>query len=193
MDVAGTLTGRVEAGWCPHLAILVPGADAVVPALASFYGLGARRNGWLFHRALPGRADADRAALTSAGLDVAGLEAAGRLVVDEPPLESDPQRWAQPWVPLAEQALARGFEAAWFSRFPIGPDEERFTAALAFDRAWDAAFHGRPAVSLCVYIVDDGARDERLAALAPMHDGVVVAGADGAELVETRRGQAAKR
>ena len=171
----------------------MPGADAVVPALASFYGLGARRNGWLFHRALPGRADADRAALTGAGLDVAALEAAGRLAVDEPPLESDPQRWAQPWVPLAEQALARGFEAAWFSRFPIGPDEERFTAALAFDRAWDAAFHGRPAVSLCVYIVDDGARDERLAALAPMHDGVVVAGADGAELVETRRGQAAKR
>ena len=190
MDVAGALAGRVEAGWCPHLAILVPGEGAVVPALASFYGLGARRNGWLFHRALPGQGDADRTALASAGLDVEALEAGGRMVVAEPALETDPERWARPWVPVLEQALERGFEAAWFSRFPIGPGEDRFTPALAFDRAWDDAFRGRPAVSLCVYIVeeldDDGTRAERLAALAAMHDGVVVPGRSDAELVVTR-------
>ena len=83
----------------------------------------------------------------------------------------------------------RGFDAAWFSRFPIGPDEAHVGPALAFDRAWDDAFHGRPAVSLCVYIVDDvdaAARD------APRrHDGAVPrrrrrARRDGAELIRTR-------
>lgn len=186
MDVAGALDGRVSERWCPHLAILVPGAAAVVPALASFYGLGARRNGWLFHRALPGAADADRAALARAGLDVAALEAEGRMVVQDPPLETDPERWARPWVPVLDRALARGFEAVWFSRFPIGPGEARFAAALAFDRAWDAAFRGRPAVSLCVYIVEE-VGTEHVAALSEMHDGVVVPGdGDGAELLVTR-------
>jgi hypothetical protein len=90
-------------------------------ALASFYGLGAQRNGWLCHRALPGCADADREALTMAGLDVAGLEADGRLAVVEPQVETDPATWARPWVTVLERALARGFDAAWSSRFPIGP------------------------------------------------------------------------
>ena len=90
----------------------------------------------------------------------------------------------------ADDALARGFDAVWFSRFPIGPDEGHLSAALAFDRAWDEAFHGRPAVSLCVYIVDDvddAARARRVDALAPFHDGVVVpADEGGAGLVRTR-------
>jgi hypothetical protein len=191
MDVGAALDGDVGTGWCPHLAILVPSAELVIPALASFYGLGARRNGLLFHRALPGRGDADRAGLTAAGLDVAALEADGRLVVAEPPQETDPARWAQPWVPVVEDALARGFDAVWFSRFPIGPNEQHLTAALAFDRAWDDAFQGRPAVSMCVYIVDDvdeAHRERRVQTLAAFHDGVVVPGAgDGAELVQTRR------
>jgi MEDS: MEthanogen/methylotroph, DcmR Sensory domain len=190
MDVAGALDGGVGAGWCPHLAILVPSAARVLPALASFYGLGARRNGLLFHRALPGHGERDRAGLTAAGLDVAALEGDGRLVVAEPPYDTDPERWARPWVPVLEDALARGFDAVWFSRFPIGPDESQLTAALAFDRAWDEAFHGRPAVSLCVYIVDDvddAARGRRVDALARFHDGVVVpASGDGADLVRTR-------
>ena len=91
-------------------------------------------------------------------------------------------------MPVVEDALTRGFDAVWFSRFPIGPDEGRLSAAMAFDRAWDDAFHGRPAVSLCVYIVDDvgdaaiadGSRDGAV----PRRRGR--AGADGAELVETR-------
>ena len=57
MDVGTALDGDVGAGWCPHLAILVPSAERVIPALASFYGLGARRNGLLFHRALPGHGE----------------------------------------------------------------------------------------------------------------------------------------
>lgn len=189
MDVGAALDGDVGTGFCPHLAILVPSAGEVIPALASFYGLGARRNGLLFHRALPGQADADRAALTAAGLDVAALEAGERLVVAEPPPETDAERWARRWVPVLEGALARGFDAVWFSRFPIGPDEDHLAAALAYDRAWDDAFRGRPAVSLCVYIVDDvdeAARARRVASLAPFHDGVVVAGDHGAEVVPTR-------
>jgi hypothetical protein len=190
MDVGGALDGDVGAGFCPHLAILVPSAGDVIPALASFYGLGARRNGLLFHRALPGRAAADRAGLEAAGLDVAALEADERLVVAEPPVETDATTWAQRWVPVVEDALGRGFDAVWFSRFPIGPDEAQLHGALAFDRAWDDAFHGLSAVSLCVYIVDDvgdEARARRVASLAPFHDGVVVAGEHGAEVVETRQ------
>lgn len=189
MDVAGALGRDVGAGWCPHLAILVPSPGEVIPALASFYGLGARRNGWLFHRALPGCGDADRAALANAGLDVAALEADGRLVVAEPAPETDPDTWALTYVPLLERALERGFGAAWFSRFPIDLTDELLQPLLAFDRAWDEAFHGRPAVSLCVYIVDDlddGARERRAGALAPIHDGLLLPGAGGAELVHTR-------
>ena len=188
MDVAAGL-GDAGAGWCPHLAILVPGPAEVIPALASFYGLGARRNGWLLHRALPGREDADRAALAAAGLDVAALEAADRLVIAEPPLETEPDTWALRWVPMLERALARGFDAAWFSRYPIRLTESRMSSVSAYDRAWDDAFRGRPAVSLCVYIVEDAdaeVRDRRIAALAPIHDGVVVPGGDGAELIRTR-------
>jgi hypothetical protein len=190
MDVGAALDGNVGAGFCPHLAILVPSPGEVLPALASFYGLGARRNGLLFHRALPGQADADRAGLAAAGLDVAALEAEERLVVAEPPPETDAERWARRWVPVLDDALTRGFDAVWFSRFPIGPDEAHLSAAMAFDRAWDDAFHGRPAVSLCVYIVDDvgdAALERRVASMAPFHDGVVVPGAEGAELVETRK------
>ena len=188
MDVSASL-GDAGAGWCPHLAILVPGPDEVIPALASFYGLGARRNGWLFHRALPGRADQDRAALARAGLDVEALEAANRLVIAEPPLETDPEHWAQAWVPTLEEALTRGFDAAWFSRYPILLTEANVASVSAFDRAWDEAFHGRPAVSLCVYIVEDadgGERERRIDALGPIHDGLLVPGAAGAELIRTR-------
>src|ERR1700754_2781455 len=91
-----------------------------------------------------------RAGPAAAGLDVAALEAGERLVVAEPPPETDARNWAARWVPVLEDALERGFDAVWFARFPIGPDEAQLTAALAFDRAWDHAFHGRPAVSLCV-------------------------------------------
>ena len=59
-------------GACPHVAMLLSRPEEVAPTLASFYALGAKRNGWLFHRSLAGHAAADRAALTAAGLDVRG-------------------------------------------------------------------------------------------------------------------------
>ena len=70
-------------GACPHVAMLLSTLEEVAPTLASFYALGAKRNGWLFHRSLAGRADCDRSALVKAGLDVERLEAEGRMVFSE--------------------------------------------------------------------------------------------------------------
>jgi hypothetical protein len=163
---------------CPHMAILLDSIDDVAPALASFYGLGLRRRGWLFHRSVPGGAAADRRMLTECGLDVPGLEEAGRLEVNEVPLTDPPETWADPWLPLIDQRLADGYDAVWWSRFPIGPDEELFKIALRYDRFWDAAMAGRKAVSLCVYVVGGlpaAAREERIGALRAVHDATLVA------------------
>ena len=54
-----------------------------------------------------------------------------------------------------EAALARGFDAAWWARFPIGPDAEIIERSVEYDRAWDDHFHDRPCVSLCLFIVGD--------------------------------------
>src|SRR3954454_24479218 len=105
------------------MAILLDSFDDVPPALASFYALGLRRNGWLFHRALPGQADADRAALTDAGLPVARLESEGRFEVWEQPISDPPETWPDPLIPVVEQKVADGFDAVWWSRFPVGPDD----------------------------------------------------------------------
>ena len=48
-------------GACPHVAMLLSSPEEVAPTLASFYALGAKRNGWLVHRSIAGRADCDRA------------------------------------------------------------------------------------------------------------------------------------
>jgi hypothetical protein len=63
--------------------MLLSSPAEVAPTLASFYALGAKRNGWLFHRSIKGDADKDRASLAAAGLDVAQLEAEGRMVFSE--------------------------------------------------------------------------------------------------------------
>ena len=63
-----------------------------------------------------------------------------------------------------EAALARGFDAAWWARFPIGPDAEIIERSVEYDRAWDEHFHDRPCVSLCLFIVGDVDRDRRAAA-----------------------------
>jgi hypothetical protein len=150
-----TLESTVEAGACPHLAMLLQRAEDVWPTLASFYALGAKRNGWLFHRALARSAEEDRRALTEAGLDVAGLEAEGRMVVTEmhPPVSVD--EYVRGWEPELEAALARGFAAAWWARSPIGPDPGIIELSVEYDRAWDEHFAGRPCVSLCLFIVGD--------------------------------------
>jgi hypothetical protein len=169
------------AAGCPHMAILLDSTDDVAPALASFYGLGLRRNGWLFHRSLPGKADEDRQALAAAGLDVEALEESGRLEVCELPIKDPPETWAQPWVPVVDAHLAEGYEAVWWSRFPLGGDDDLFQLALRYDRYWDDCVRGRSAVSLCVYIVGDlpaEQRDRRESDLRSMHDATLRLGAD---------------
>ena len=53
------LAPAVENGSC-HLAVLLKTDAELYSVLASFYALGAKRNGWLAHRALMGEADRDR-------------------------------------------------------------------------------------------------------------------------------------
>src|SRR3954469_2767262 len=151
IDLERPLAGELDGGACPHMSILLDSDSDVPAALASFYALGLRRNGWLFHRALPGQGDADRRALTEAGLPVAELEAEQRFEICELPISDPPETWAEPWIPIVERQIASGFEAVWWSRFPVGPDDALFELALRYDRYWEATFHGRRAVSLCVY------------------------------------------
>jgi hypothetical protein len=150
-----SLEQAIDGGACPHLAMLLQRPEDVWPTLASFYALGAKRNGWLFHRALARSADEDRRALTGAGLDVAALEAEGRMVVTEVQLPITVDEYVRGWEPQLEAALARGFEAAWWARSPIGPDPGIIERSVEYDRAWDEHFAGRPCVSLCLFIVGD--------------------------------------
>jgi len=169
------LESAVEGGACPHLAMLLQRPEDVWPTLASFYALGAKRNGWLFHRALARSADEDRRALTAAGLDVAALEAEGRMVVTEVHLPISVDDYVRGWEPELEAALARGYDAAWWARSPIGPDPGIIERSVAYDRAWDEHFAGRPCVSLCLFIVGDLDGPER-AAVAAHHDLVLEQG-----------------
>jgi hypothetical protein len=188
VNVEPALGEETEAGWCPHLAMLLRRSEDVAPTLASFYALGAKRGGWLFHRSMRGHADADRQALTEAGLDVAALEAGGRMAFGEVGLDITPEDWVGFWLPAFEDALARGFSSAWWARFPIGPDEGIIRRSVAYDRAWDEVLHGRPCVSLCLFIVGDldpSERAERIDTLGATHDGVLVGEAGGPELIRT--------
>ena len=165
--------GEFVIGACPHVAILLSRHDEVAPALASFYSLGATRNGWLYHRALAGRAATDRASLTAAGLDVAGLEAEGRMVVSEMKPDISVHEYVHGWDARMEAALERGFDAVWCSRFPVGPDPAKLDASTAFDLAWHEHARDRRYVSLCIFVVDALERARRAAQLAAFHDHVV--------------------
>jgi hypothetical protein len=160
-------------GACPHVAMLLSSQSDVPAALASFYALGAKRNGWLYYRALEGRGAADRAALIAAGLDVDALEAEGRMVVSEMRPDISVEEYVDGWEAEMQAALARGFDAAWCARFPVGPDERHTERSLEYDRAWDAHAHDRRYVSLCIYIVGEVDRDRRAAELREMHDQVL--------------------
>lgn len=162
-------------GACPHVAMLLSSPEEVAPTLASFYALGAKRNGWLCHRSVAGRTDCDRAALIEAGLDVEALEAEGRMVFTEIDVGISVDDWVHAWEPEMEAALARGFDAAWWARFPIGPDADIIERSVEYDQAWDEHFHGKPCVSLCIFIVRDVERDRRAAQLALTHDSVLSA------------------
>ena len=170
MDSA--LEREIAPGACPHLAMLLASPDEVAPTVASFYALGAKRNGWLFHRSLAGQADADRAALIVAGLDVEALEAEGRMVFSEISPGISVEDYVHAWEPQLEAALARGFDAAWWARFPIGQD--LIARSAEYEEAWDAHFHDRPCVSLCLFIVGDLERDRLTPLLAETHDSVLL-------------------
>jgi hypothetical protein len=177
IDLEPALAPTLERVSCPHMAIVLEDIADLPRALASFYALGLRRNGWLYHRALPGHGGADREALEQCGLDVGGLERDGRLELCELPVTDPPERWAQPFVPMVERALERGFDAVWWSRFPVGADERRYRAAYEYDRHFEACFHGRQAVSMCVYIVGEvapDAREHRTEELRQIHDATVI-------------------
>lgn len=186
VDLAAPLRDALSGRSCAHLAILLRSLDEVPAAQASFYSVGIRRNGWVLHHALPGRADEERAALTAGGLDVPGLEASGRMLVEEWAISEPPESWAQRWMAVAQRALARGFDAVWWTGYPVGPDDELYRTLVEYDRAWEACIHGRPSVSMCVYVAEglpEPERERRQAQLGAFHDALLVPGAEGIRVV----------
>jgi MEDS: MEthanogen/methylotroph, DcmR Sensory domain len=177
-----SLEAVVPARTCEHLAVLLRSEDELPSVLASFYALGARRGGWLVHRALPGEGDADRARLAGAGLAVETLEAAGHLLIEEFDPAEAPEHSTDRWEQALDEALGRGYSALWYSRFAVGRDAQQYATVLLFEEAWDACFRGRPVVTLCPYIVGElgaGAALDRLARVAELHRGVLVQSDDG--------------
>jgi hypothetical protein len=97
------------------------------------------------------------------------------MVVTEVHLPISVDEYVRGWEPQLEAALARGFDAAWWARSPIGPDPGIIERSVEYDRAWDEHFAGRPCVSLCLFIVGDldAPMRERIAA---HHDEVLTPG-----------------
>ena len=182
MTIGPALSPSLDGGRCPHLAVLLRTQAELFPTLASFYLLGAKRRGWLVHRSLPGEGGVDRERLAAAGLDVGPLEDNDQLAIVEFDPEEPPESSPRPWREALEGALSRGFEALWYSRFAIGPDDDEYRNVLPFERAWDRSFAGQPVVTLCPYVVgslNGAATLERLRGVSQLHDGVLVAGNDG--------------
>jgi DNA-binding CsgD family transcriptional regulator len=186
VDLRAPLGEALSGRSCAHLAILLRSLDEVPAAQASFYAVGIRRNGWVLHHTLPGRADEERAALTAAGLDVERLEAEGRMLVEEWAVSEPPESWAQRFVAVAQKALARGFDAVWWTGYPVGPEDELYKTLVEYDRAWEACIHGRPSVSMCLYVAEglpDPERERRQAQLGAFHDALLVPGEQGIRVV----------
>jgi MEDS: MEthanogen/methylotroph, DcmR Sensory domain len=180
--IEGVVDPEAGSGSCPHLAVLLKSYDELPAVLASFYALGAKRNGWLAHRSLPGESDLDRDRLSNAGLNVAELEAEERLAI----MEIDPEGPAEGSTEVLEraldEALERGFAATWYSRFAVGPDESAYSAFRPFEDAWERAFSGQRVVTLCPFVVgeiDARAALEQMDWLANMHDSVLLPSAGG--------------
>jgi hypothetical protein len=146
--------------------MLLASYSEVPAALASFYALGAKRNGWLYYRALEGRGAADRAALIAAGLAVDALEAEGRMVFAEMRPEITVEEYVQGWEEEMQAALSCGFDAAWCARFPVG-------RAAALERAVV-----EPAVALGAEGVEGRQRGRHLAVAREQH-GHMWAGTEG--------------
>ena len=181
------LEGLLEGRQCPHLAMLLRDPHEIYAAQASFYALGVRRNGWILHRSIPGRLEADRRGLTAAGLDVEALERDGLIAIAESTVAEPPDAWAHRWLAVADQALHRGFDAVWWTGPPIASHEEVFQIGLAYDRALDECIHGRPAVTMCMYLVDGLSEDERRSRaehLGRIHDALLMTGPNGVSVLE---------
>ena len=166
----------IARGDCEHMAALLKSEDELPPLLASFFRLGASRNGWLAHGSLPDEAERDRQRLTAAGLDVAGLEARGQLAILELDLSVSPDEWVKPWSSTLDERLSSGFDALWFARFPIGPTDADVASVLPFEGAWMRCFEGRRVVTLCPYIVGglgDEGRVEHAQRVGRVHDRVL--------------------
>lgn len=175
-EIEPLFTPAIERGECEHIAALVESADDLPPLLASFFRLGAARNGWLVHGSLPGNAAGDRERLSAAGLDVERLESRGQLDVLDLDLTVSPQEWVKPWSALLDERLASGFASLWFARFPIGPSDDEVSDVLPFEAVWMECFRGRPVVTLCPYIVsglDAPRRADHRSRVRAVHDRLV--------------------
>ena len=160
-SIAQLVDPAVKRGECEHTAVLLRSAEELPPVLASFYSLGAARNGWLVHGSLPDESEQDRRRIGEAGFDVAGLEAAGRFAVIELDLTVSPEEWVEPWSSRLDEKLGAGFDAMWFARFPIGPTLDEVGDVLPFEAAWTRCFRSRRVVTLCPYIVGGLHEDRR--------------------------------
>ena len=170
--------------------MLLRSDSELFPVLASFYALGAKRGGYLVHRAVRGDSASDRESLAAAGLDVDALEASERLTIVEFDPDEPPESSPQPWQSVLEHCLANGFSALWYSRFAVGPDEQQYSSVLRFERAWTDCFTGQPVVTLCPYIVGalDGVQAlDRVEKVSHLHEGVLIAGEDGLTLLRPAR------
>jgi hypothetical protein len=166
--------------------VLLRTESELFPVLASFYALGAKRHGFLVHRAVQGKLASDRESLAAAGLDVEALEASEQLTIVEFDPAEPPESSPQPWQRVLDRSLSNGYSALWYSRFAVGPDEEAYTSVLGFEHAWSECFAGQPVVTLCPYIVGalDGVRTlERMDTVSRLHEGLLLAGDDGLTLL----------
>jgi hypothetical protein len=175
---------ELDRGACPHMAVLLRSDDELPQVLASFYALGAKRGGFIVHRGRLGQMDREREELTSLGLDVDRFEAEGQLVLSElDPSAVTPDEYPQPWLQALDRALEKGYTGLWYARHAVGPEQSWYELVVPYEEAWDRAFHGRPVVQLCPFLVGDldsaGALD-RLTRAAAMHgDGVLIPDSDG--------------
>ena len=177
------LAPALDGGACRHLAVLLRSDEEFAPVVASFYSLGAKRGGWLAHRALD--VEADRRALAGAGLDIRELESDEQLVIERLDLDEPPDRLPGRVAAAFEEALDRGLSGLWTSHSPVGAGTDAYERALEIETAWERQFKDRPVVTLCPYLIGglEGATTlGRMTGLAEHHDGILVPTEDRLEL-----------
>jgi MEDS: MEthanogen/methylotroph, DcmR Sensory domain len=192
MTIDLALTPSLDAGSCPHLAVLLRTEDELYPTLASFYALGAKRQGYLVHRCVQGQRDQDRRRLQAEGVDVEQLEREERFSIVELGAGEAPQTSPERFQAVLRQALSRGCSAMWYARFAVGPDNELARRVVPYEQAWDDTFAGQPVVTLCPYIVgalDGSSTLEQLRGVSRTHSGVLISGGDGALTLLTTSGE----